>query len=370
MKQNIPKGWRMQRFGEVINENNKSSIKVRDAFTSGGFPFFSNGEKVLNYSKSIIDGKNIFMNTGGMAGVKFFDGDAAYSTDIYSFESKDNTKYLYYLLLNSIEKINEKFFSGSGLKHLQKNNFKNFEFIFPRVDEQEKIVDILSTVDEEIQKADKIISHIEKLKKGLLRNIFKKNNLVFLDRITNRGSGHTPNKQHPEYWNGSIKWVSLADSNKLDNRYITKTDKEISTTGIERSSAVFHTKNTVIVCRDAAIGRVSILGEDNMAVSQHFIAWQCGEKIDFKYLYYWLQSQSVYMQRIATGTTIKTIGLSFFKKLQIPLPNITEQIRVGVALWAIDDKISVNKTFKKKLIQLKKGLMQDLLSGKIIVKIK
>ena len=186
MKQNIPKGWRMQRFGEVINENNKSSIKVRDAFTSGGFPFFSNGEKVLNYSKSIIDGKNIFMNTGGMAGVKFFDGDAAYSTDIYSFESKDNTKYLYYLLLNSIEKINEKFFSGSGLKHLQKHNFKNvFYHIFTDGRDsppQSGIIFLKKLIEKLIQKYYRIDKKLYKvkIKKRDIRRLKKRGYDLFM----------------------------------------------------------------------------------------------------------------------------------------------------------------------------------------------
>ena len=59
-----------------------------------------------------------------------------------------------------------------------------------------------------------------------------------LEDVTERKSGHTPDKSFPEYWNGGIKWVSLADSSSLDNGLISETDKEISLEGIRNSSAV------------------------------------------------------------------------------------------------------------------------------------
>lgn len=95
--------------------------------------------------------------------------------------------------------------------------------------------------------------------------------LRLLDHVAKRGSGHTPSKDFPEYWNGGIKWVSLADSSQLDQGLIAKTDKEISETGIRKSSAVLHPAGTVVLSRDAGVGKSAVLGEA-MAVSQHFIA--------------------------------------------------------------------------------------------------
>ena len=78
-----------------------------------------------------------------------------------------------------------------------------------------------------------------------------------LDDVTDRGSGHTPSQSSPEYWNGKIKWVSLADSSKLDNLFIYSTDKTISELGIKNSSAVKHPAGTVILSRDAG-GSISL----------------------------------------------------------------------------------------------------------------
>lgn len=148
---------------------------------------------------------------------------------------------------------------------------------------------------------------------------------VKLESIAKRGSGHTPSQKHSEYWNGGVKWVSLADSSKLDKRYIHDTAKKISALGLRHSSAVLHPKGTVIVSRDAGVGKSAILG-DEMAVSQHFIAWQCDEKtLHNEYLYQWLQSHKQDFERVAVGSTVKTIGLAYFEKLKIPLPPIGAQ---------------------------------------------
>jgi len=142
---------------------------------------------------------------------------------------------------------------------------------------------------------------------------------ALIDSVANRATGHTPDKKIAAYWNGGIKWVSLADSSKLDKRYIRDTTKQISTRGVVNSSAKLLPAGTVILLRDASVGRTSILGEQ-MAVSQHFVAWICSQKLDNLFLYYWLLTQKCHFERMAFGTTIVTIGMPFFNKLSLPLP--------------------------------------------------
>ena len=108
-------------------------------------------------------------------------------------------------------------------------------------------------------------------------------NMSLLDQLAKRGSGHTPDKKHPEYWNGSIKWISLKDSDVLDNLYIENTDSTITSIGIANSSAVVHPAGTVVLSRDAGVGKSAITKCD-MAVSQHFMAWQCGSQLDNHFL--------------------------------------------------------------------------------------
>jgi type I restriction enzyme S subunit len=186
-----------------------------------------------------------------------------------------------------------------------------------------------------------------------------------LDKLAERCSGHTPSKSFPEYWNGGIKWISLADSHRLDKGYVYETDKEISTEGIKNSSANVHPVGTVVISRDAGIGKSGVMAEP-MAVSQHFIAWKCDneQKMNNWYLYNWLQFNKHEFERQAVGSTIKTIGLPFFKKLKIAAPPYLEQQKIANILSTWDKAISTTERLIDNSTQQKKALMQQLLTGK------
>lgn len=186
-----------------------------------------------------------------------------------------------------------------------------------------------------------------------------------LDSLTERVSGHTPSKSYPEYWNGGIKWISLADTFRLDNGYVYETDKEISQEGINNSSAQLHPAETVVLSRDAGIGKSGVMAEP-MAVSQHFIAWKCDneKKMNSWFLYNWLQLHKSEFERQAVGSTIKTIGLPFFKKLKIAAPPYKEQRKIAQILSTWDKAISTTERLINNSKQQKKALMQQLLTGK------
>ncbi|MFL2529873.1 MAG: restriction endonuclease subunit S [Candidatus Azotimanducaceae bacterium] len=189
-----------------------------------------------------------------------------------------------------------------------------------------------------------------------------------VDQVAKRGSGHTPSKKHPEYWNGGIRWVSLTDSQSLDAVYIEQTDKEISEQGIANSSAVLHPAGFVFVSRDASVGR-SAITKTPMAVSQHFIGWTCGPSLNNHFLYYFLQRHKPQFERIAVGSTIKTIGLGYFKKLRIPVPPLDEQELIAERLLMMDKQEWEAQATLKQLRQTKAGLLQDLLTGTVRVSV-
>ncbi|MCS3608475.1 restriction endonuclease subunit S [Erwinia rhapontici] len=186
-----------------------------------------------------------------------------------------------------------------------------------------------------------------------------------LDNFAVRCSGHTPSKSHPEYWDGGIKWISLADSYRLDNGYIYSTDKEISLAGINNSSAEVHPAETVVISRDAGIGKSGVMAEP-MAVSQHFIAWKCDnkKKLNSWFLYNWLQLYKAEFERQAVGSTIKTIGLPYFKKLKIAVPPYSEQKKIAQILSSWDKAISITEQLLINSQQQRKSLNQQLLTGK------
>lgn len=389
LQKNIPKGWGKKKIKDLLVFERPDNYIVKNSVhkNRGATP-------VLTANKSFILGYTdedfgIYKNTPAII-FDDFTTDSKYvdfpfkikSSAIKILKNKDgdaDIKYVYEVM-KSIQ------FPIANHKRHYISQYQDQEIVVPSISEQKKIAEILANVDQEILNIEETILKTGELKSGLMSELFSKGighkkfkkteigflpeewDVILLDSVSKRGSGHTPNKQHPEYWNGGIKWVSLSDSKKLDNRYIYETDKEISLEGIKKSSAVLHAKDTVIICRDAGIGKVAILGTDNMAVSQHFISWKCAERLNHLYLYYLLQSWKSKFERIATGTTIKTIGLSFFKELLVPLAGIEEQEKIVNILWSVDEKIKILRELKAKLSELKKGLMSDLLSGSVRVK--
>ncbi len=150
--------------------------------------------------------------------------------------------------------------------------------------------------------------------------------------VARLGTGHTPSRQHPEYWeNCTIPWVTLADVGQLRDRtadVISKTSEMISPLGVANSSAVRHPAGTVILSRTASVGFSAILGTD-MATSQDFATWTCASKLDAKYLLHALRAMAPDLRRLAMGSTHKTIYMPDIAELRVPLPPVDEQHRIA-----------------------------------------
>lgn len=285
---------------------------------------------------------------------------------------------------------------GSTFLAVSRLDVERLEIPWTHAEGRRSIAAVLDTVDDAIAKTEAVIAKLKQVRAGLLHDLLTRGlnehgrlrpqpaqaphlyqystlgriprewGICLLDDAAIRGSGHTPNKDVPSYWNGGIKWVSLADSDKLDRIYIYETDKQISELGIENSSAVKHPAGTVILSRDAGVGKSAVLAEE-MAVSQHFMAWRCGKRLHNLYLYYWLQHNKPRFEAIAMGSTIKTIGLPYFKLLNIAVPQIEEQRTASEAMLLAEATISQTENELAKLQQLKSGLMTDLLTGRVRV---
>lgn len=289
--------------------------------------------------------------------------------------------------------------AGSTRYGLSNGALANFPVSLPGLPTQKKIATILTGIDTAIEKTEALIAKYQQIKAGLMHDLFTRGVLPngqlrppreqapelyqetaigwipkewqyeLLDKLALRGSGHTPNKNFPEYWNGGIKWVSLADSHRLDQLYISDTELQISQKGIQNSSAVLHPAGIVVLSRDAGVGKSAITTEP-MAVSQHFMCWKCDQKMDNHFLYYWLQLNKRTFENIAMGSTILTIGLQYFKKMKIACPvDLGEQRNIAANLKASDTRIFSLQDALSKLKQQKQGLMHDLLTGKVPVKV-
>ena len=118
---------------DILTEAEKSSVQVGEAKISNGkYPFFTSGSTILKWNEPFVDGRNCFLNTGGNADVKFYVGKAAYSTDTWSVSAKSEmSDYLYLMLFSIKPELDQKFFQGTGLKHLQKPLLKDRPIYVP-----------------------------------------------------------------------------------------------------------------------------------------------------------------------------------------------------------------------------------------------
>ncbi|MCK1625400.1 restriction endonuclease subunit S [Bradyrhizobium sp. 160] len=266
----------------------------------------------------------------------------------------------------------------SGRQRVPQSAFDEIEVPIPPLEEQRRIAEVLRSVDEAIERAHLATAGAKAARLALLADLFHRADweperalptgwqTPLLDQVAKRGSGHTPNKQFPTYWDGEVKWISLQDTKRLDRVYIADTTATITPDGLANSSAVLHPASTVVVSRDATVGKSAIMMSD-MAVSQHFISYTCGPELSPLYLYYWLQRMKPVFERIGAGSTIKTIGLPFFKTLKIAMPGRAEQDQTAELLWQADRQVFEAEEAVVKLRSVKAVVSSDLLSGRVRV---
>lgn len=129
----MPDDWKEGTLGDIIEEQPKSKIQVNAAKdVKGKYPFFTSGSSIYEYNEALISGRNLYLNTGGAAGIEFYVGEAAYSTDTWCIKGIDDfTDFLYLYITSIINIIDTEYFEGSALKHLKKKHFKERKIIIP-----------------------------------------------------------------------------------------------------------------------------------------------------------------------------------------------------------------------------------------------
>ncbi len=387
----IPEGWEKDNFGNLIIEKPKSQLKVSDATGFGNYPFFTSGEAILIHHKKQIEGENIFLATGGVANVKYHNGEVSYSTDTYALTT-DNTdlKYLYYFLLNKLYYINSNYFLGSGLKHLQKKDLKNHSLVLPKsTTEQKKIAEILSKVDTAIEQTQSLIAKYQRIKTGLMQDLLTKgidengnirseethefkdselgripvewdcNTLPILAEIS-RGKFTPRPRNNPIYYNGLYPFIQTGDISNCSSLYLNDYTQTLNEKGILVSKKF--PKGAIVMTIAANIGDTAILGKE-MYLTDSVVGIK--PKINEIYLELFFSSIKVQLENLATESAQKNINIEKLNNVFVKYPkHENEQLDIA------NKYISVIKLKDRYVSQLQKlqstktGLMQDLLSGK------
>ena len=169
LKREIPEVWQIKSIGDLLIEEDKSKVQVGEAKTNNGvFPFFTSGEEILLYKDYFVNGPHCYLNTGGNADVKFFDGKASYSIDTWCISFGEYTYFINELLQFIKPQIDKLYFSGSGLKHLQKESFKQLKLFIPDEKTLEKYNAIVSGCYQQIANIYIENNRLQSLKNSIL----------------------------------------------------------------------------------------------------------------------------------------------------------------------------------------------------------
>jgi len=183
-----------------------------------------------------------------------------------------------------------------------------------------------------------------------------------LTDVARLATGHTPDRENEDYWNGSIPWISLTDIRELDGTVAKKTIQNITQLGIDNSSSVLLPKGTVCFSRTASIGFVTVMGSE-MATSQDFVNWTCGPRLDPTYLMWSFLCARRRLRELSSGSTHKTIYMRVVEQFYGLIPPIALQREFARRVAAIDDLKVVERLGVAELDSLFSSLQHSTLNG-------
>lgn len=397
----IPDGWEVRKLGEVaeiyrgasprpisnyltnsdlgipwikigdINPNDKYIIATKEKITQDGAKYskiIHSGYFVLSNSMSI--GRPYISKITGC----IHDGWLSIS----NYEKNITTDYLYYALNSQyIKKSFTNHASLGTVTNLNSDIVKNTMILLPPLDEQKKIADILSLWDKVIQQTKDLIAYKETQKKGLMQNLLtgKKRlhgfnddwKTIKLGEVAEMNSGGTPTSSKNEYYNGNIYWVSITDMTS-SYKYLYDTNIKITELGLKNSSAKIFPANTVLFAMYASIGEC-IIAKKAMSTSQAILGIRCNNNIlYYEYLFYFLYNYKENYKKLAQQGTQANLNKEIVENFKLKIPtSIDEQKAIADILSKADEEINLLNKQLDLYKEQKKGLMQNLLTGKVRV---
>ena len=166
-------------------------------------------------------------------------------------------------------------------------------------------------------------------------------------------SGSTPKTSVEEYWDGDIKWITPAELN--DDSYIVyDSARKITEEAVKKTGLSSFPEGTVILSSRAPIGKVAIAGCE-MYCNQGFKNLICSEKINNKYLYWFLKGNTDLLNSLGRGATFKEISKQIVSNIEINVPEENEQKKAVENLERISKLIKLRKQELDKLDELIKA---------------
>nr|WP_323778484.1 restriction endonuclease subunit S [Amylibacter sp.] len=408
MSESVPEGWELEPLSALADYHNGRAFKPEDWSTNGlpilriaqiNDPFRETdcyqGSDILD-KHLIRKGDLVFSWSATLKAILWGHYDAVLNQHIFKVVEKPNVSrsFLQQLLEYSIEKLAASS-HGSTMKHIKKGVLDEFHCPIPPSAEQKKIASILTSVDDVIEATQRQIDKLQDLKKATMNELLTK------------GIGHTEFKDSelgriPKSW--EVLPLSAFVLNHKGGAALKPTDfasegfpvipkKALQFGGTvnlgekrtycsldfakRNKTHVVNSDYTIATLRDLvpsgpSIGLLGVLEEPaEFILAQGVYGFRLNDKLDNWYLAY-VSNTDWYrkiMRNMMVGSTQVHIRTSEFLEIKIPVPPLSEQKKFSKIIGAIEALIRSKNGLVEQMKSLKKSLTQDLLTGKMRVKV-
>ncbi|CAA0149992.1 restriction endonuclease subunit S [Tenacibaculum maritimum] len=171
--------------------------------------------------------------------------------------------------------------------------------------------------------------------------------------------GGTPSRSNKLFWGNEIPWVTVKDFSSFNPL---QTQEYITYEGLKNSASHLIPTGIIITSTRMALGKAVIYDVD-VSINQDLKAIYPKKNIYTKFIYYWFQFNSKYLEGLGSGSTVMGLSLTDLKKIQVKLPpTLKEQKAIATALSDVDDLIASLENLIAKKQAIKQGAMQQLLT--------
>ena len=388
----IPEDWEERKIDTVCNLINGRGFKPFE-WSKEGFPIIRiqnlNGSDEYNYyqgnynKKIEVENGQLLFAWSGSRGTSFGPyiwhgslGLLNYHTwKVVVNENEIDCRFFLHALRKLTKYIEDKAHGASALVHIQKWEMEGFKFPLPPTKEEQSVIaQALSDTDELIESLNNLITKKKNLKQGSMQELLTGKrrlpgfsgewNLKKLSDIANITRGASPRPIGNPRWfdeKSEIGWVRISDVTK-SRKHLFNTVQKLSSDGIRNSRPV--NKNSLIMSICATVGR-PILTKIDVCIHDGFVVFdKLHENIEFTY-YYLLSIESKWSRHGQTGSQMN-LNTTLINNEKIPIPKSpNEQSAIAEILSDMDAEIESLEQKRDKYLNLKAGMMQQLLTGRI-----
>jgi len=183
-------------------------------------------------------------------------------------------------------------------------------------------------------------------------------NKVRLGDIAEIKNGSTPSTKGKDNYDGDIIWITPKDLSDQKQRFIFRGERTITKKGYDSCSTSLLPAGSILLSSRAPIGLLAIAGVE-CCTNQGFKNLILNkEKIDNKWIYYYLKLKINEIEALGGGTTFKELSKVSLENYKINLPSLCIQKTIAQVLSSIDDKIELNNKINKELENLAKTIYE------------